>query len=128
MASDPEEARRVGETTLAILERTISTEKSEIIAKIFVAYGLGHLRETDFRRLSEAIDRSFVDDLKKLVKLHKVPDKSKEEFLAFLLPSGFTISVGGEQLDDFGQIYYKVTSLGNKFRTAYYVGKKHIGE
>ena len=130
MASDPEEARRVGETTLAILERAISTEKAEIIAKIFVAYGLGHLRETDFRRLCEAIDRSFADDLMKLVKLHKVPDKSKEEFLAFLLPSGFTISVGGNLLGDLdsGQIYYKVTSLGNKFRTAYYVGIKHIGE
>ncbi len=126
IASDPEEAKRVGETTVLLLERATDIEKADIIAKMFLAYGLEHLTSSEFRRMCEAIDRAFIDDLNEFLNLHKISDKTQDVFMASLVPSGFTAVVGADDLGDIGQIFYQITTLGNKFRNAYFNGRKYI--
>lgn len=128
IATDSAEANKVGRTTLVILERATDLEKASIIATLFIAYGLGHLTSAEFRRICEAVDHAFIDDLIEFLNCHKISEKSKDVFMASLVPSGLTAVTGGEQLGDYGQIYYQITTLGNKFRNAYYNGRKYTGQ
>lgn len=125
MKSDPDESNRVGKTTLIILERISEIKKAHIIAMLFISYGLGHLPETGFRRLSSAVDLAFIDDLEKLISLHKTPENSQENFLASLVTSGLTEIKAGNKFGSNTPLYYQITRLGNQLCTAYHQGLKH---
>ncbi len=124
MKSDPDEAKRVGQTTLIILERISEIKKAHIISVLFITYGLGHLPGSDFRRLTSAVDIAFIDDLEKLLLLHKMPEDNPKLFMASLITSGLTEITTSSKLEDIGNIYYRTTKLGNQFRTAYFQGMK----
>ena len=63
-----------------------------------------------------------------LLNRHDISEKSKDVFMASLVPSGLTAVIGGDTLGDYGQIYYQITTLGNKFRNAYFNGRKYTTE
>jgi len=122
IASNPEDAQKVGRTTLTIIERAADLEKAGLIAVLFIAYGHGFLTSAEFRRICEAVDRVFIGDL---VEFLETVEQETETLLVSLLPSGFTmvtsarITYGGT-----GNINYSITKLGNKFRNAYFNGMK----
>lgn len=119
----PEEMQKVGETLLLVVERVTDLDKPTLLAQIFLAYVDGVVSSADLRRLCQAVDAAFPDDLKKLVESHKVPSKSQEPWMQFLIASGLTRTVGGETYAEIGKVFYEITPLANKLRTAYYHGR-----
>ena len=126
MRSDQEETNKIGEVILFTLERLSDLEKPLIISKIFLAYIDGILDGDDFRRIVEAIDLAFVDDLNKFFALHKLPMKSQDPYLRYLVRTGLTEVVAGKTFDDVGELYYELTKLGTKALNAYRHGSKII--
>ena len=61
------ESRSVGETLLLIIHRMDNFEKPKVIGKIFGAFLKGHIRYDEFLRMSAAVDKIFLPDLKLLV-------------------------------------------------------------
>jgi hypothetical protein len=125
VASSPDEAKKVGETLLLVLERITALEKAEIVAYLFIAYIFEQLTEDEFRRLSDAVDQAFIDDLVKFLAIRRVPRVGREPFLTYLSHTGLTIAVGGKTYKDIGNILYYVTDLGTRLIDAYLHGIKY---
>lgn len=121
-----EEANKVGEIVLLTLDRLTDLEKPEIISMVFLAYVDGHLKETDFRRVVEAIDLAFVDDLRRLFSIHNPPKKPQDAYLRYLVRTGLTEVVAGNTFDEAGELYYELSSLGTKALNAYRHGRKIV--
>lgn len=123
MEENPKKAEKVGEIILFSLDKISDTDKSKFLAKIFIAYVRGKIDFSDFRRITEAVNTAFVDDLKtlnnKVTNPDRIPPRSQEIYLRYLSSSGLTQILAGELIDDAGQIYYEVTELGLKFLKAY---------
>jgi len=118
MTSNTEEAEKVGEAILFTLDKASDLEKPKIIAMIFLSYMDNRLNITDFRRITEAINQSFTDDLMELAAKDTIPDQSQEECLRYLTSSGLTKIASSEMFDDAGKIYYELTEIGRKFLEA----------
>lgn len=127
MASDPDEARAVGETALVLLERSSAVEKARLIAILFLAYVDGHITVSEFRRLSTAVDQAFLDDLEEFLHRQRLPEKSTEPFMQYLAASGLTAPVAGQTWDDIGELFYHTTRLGHKLRNAHFAGRNLLG-
>lgn len=127
VSTSPEEAKKVGETLFFVLERVTDLDKPTLLAQLFVAYVDAVISADELRRLAQAVDASFADDLQALLKVAKPPEKSDEPWMQFLAHTGLTQVVAGETWDDIGHIYYQVTPLGNKLRNAYFHGRKKHG-
>jgi hypothetical protein len=125
-ASSPEESKKVGTTLLLAVERVTDLDKPVLLAQVFLSYVDEVISSRELRRLCQSIDVAFADDLKELLERHKLPEKSAEEWLEALVPSGLARVVGGRTWDDVGEIYYEVTTLGNKLRTAHFHGRKYM--
>jgi len=110
-----EEAQKIGETLFFVLEKITDLEKSKLLAKIFVAYLDGIISSGELRRLAQAIDLAFIDDLNELLKFSSADFyRLKGEWPEALLVSGLTttyvISMSGS-----AQQNYKLTKLGILF-------------
>lgn len=110
----PEEAKKIGETLFFVLEKITDLEKPAILAKIFVGYLDGIISSDDLRRLSQAVDLAFIDDLNELLKYSSVDHyrlQMRGSWPESLLVSGLTktyvISMSGSAQQD-----YQLTSLG----------------
>ena len=125
VASAPHEAQKLGETLLFVIERVTDLDKPLLLAQLFLAYLDDVLSSDELRRLSQAVDTAFADDLKQLLERHKLPEKSDELWLECLVPSGLTRLVAGQTYDELGRLYYEVTPFGNKLRNAYFYGRKY---
>jgi len=119
-----EEAKKVGETLLLILDRITDLDKPTLLSHLFLAYVDGVVTGDDLRRLTQAVDAAFADDLQKLLELHRLPEKSQEPWMQYLAASGLTRIVGGETYEEIGKVFYEVAPLGNRLRTAYFHGRK----
>ncbi len=124
--SDDSEAQKVGETLLFVLERVTDLDKPLLLAHIFLAYIDGVILSDELRRISQAVDIAFADDLQKLLMAHKVPGASTEPWMQYLVSSGLTRLVAGQTIDEIGKLYYEVTPLAHKLRNAYFHGRKQI--
>jgi hypothetical protein len=92
-AENPNEARRVGETVLLVVERANEMDKPGLIARLFIAYVDGVLDQEWFRRLALAVDQAFVEDL---LYLSKIDNQTAEEGggpLRYLQHSGLSEAV-----------------------------------
>lgn len=118
-----DELQKVGETLFMVLERLTDLSKPQLLSQIFLAYVDEIISSSELRRLAQAIDASFSDDLHELLNQKDVSKKSSEPWMQYLAASGLTRVLGGQTLDDVGQIYYEVTTLGHKLRNAYYHGR-----
>lgn len=126
MKNEPEEVNKVGEVVLFTLDRLSDLNKPVIIAKVFLAYIDGYLKGNDFRRIVEAVDIAFIDDLSKFFSIHTPPKNSQEPYLRYLTRTGLTEVVAGKTFDDAGELYYELTKLGTKALNAYRHGTKLI--
>jgi hypothetical protein len=117
--SSPDEAKRIGETLFFVLERVTDCDKPAILSKLFLAYVDNVISGQDLRRMAQAIDTAFSDDLQKFIEVKTLPKKSESGWMQHLVYSGLTCAVTGKTIDEAGLLYYEATTLGNKFRTAY---------
>lgn len=121
--SNPEEAKRVGETLFLVLDRLTDIDKPTILGCIFLAYIDGVISGSDLRRMSQAIDASFTDDLKKLLSCDKIPPMSTDPWFKYLSTSGLTAPDSSGALSA-GGTYYVETPIANMLRKAYTYGLK----
>ena len=119
---DADETSKVGSILFLVAERLVELDKAQVLGILFRAYLLDKLTSLDFRRLAQAIDLAFGDDLKILIDSHEDPEKSTEPWLRSLVGPGLAEVVVGKTWDDSGEIYYKVSDLGRRLRHAYIAG------
>jgi hypothetical protein len=118
LMQDQAETRRVGEVLFLVVDRLTDLDKAKILGCLFVAFLNDQLTATDLRRMAQAVDISFVDDLAKLIESEGEMDQSEELWLKSLVPSGLVEPVGAKMIDELGNIYYSMTELGRKLRSA----------
>jgi hypothetical protein len=118
LMQDQAETRRVGENLFLVVDRLTDLDKAKILGCLFVAFLNDQLTATDLRRMAQAVDISFVDDLAKLIESEGEMDQSEELWLKSLVPSGLVEPVGAKMIDELGNIYYSMTELGRKLRSA----------
>lgn len=121
-----EEAQKVGETLFFVLERVTDLDKPSLLAQIFLAYVDGIISSEELRRLCQAIDTAFADDLQSLLAAEVIPEKTEELWMQHLAASGLTRLVGGQVWSDLGKIYYEITPLAKMLRRAYFHGHKPV--
>jgi hypothetical protein len=120
---DTDETSRVGSILFLVVERLVELDKAQLLGILFRAYLLDKLKSVDFRRLAQAIDLGFGDDLKMLIDSQEDPAQSKEIWLRSLVGPGLAEVVAGKTWSDNGEIYYQVSDLGRTLRHAYIAGK-----
>ncbi len=118
MNASAEEAQKVGETLLFVLERVTDLDKPSLLAQIFLAYIDGIVSGEELRRLCQAVDTAFAGDLQQLFASDKTLEKSEEPWMLYLVASGLTRLIGGEDVFDPGRLYCQVTPLGQKLKSA----------
>ena len=128
VAASREEAQKVGETLLMVVEQITDLNKPILLAELFLAYVDGVITSQELRRLCQSVTVAFHDDINELLKLHKVPERSETGWMQSLAPSGLSRAIGGRTFNEIGTIYYEVTTLGNKLRTAHFHGRKYTNK
>lgn len=125
LENDPIKAERELSRVMILLDRTIETEKSEILAAFFGAYIKGAISWDKFCELSEALDRLFLIDVDMLYKLSLAENKmlyeeggySADRLISVGLVQNPTskvlIQFGG--FPPFGKIPLSLTNFGRTF-------------
>jgi len=125
LAASPEETRRVGETLFFILERLTDFDKPMLLSRLFLAFVDQVISGEELRRLAQAIDSSFIDDLYRLMETAEIPSKSQEAWMRNMATSGLTQIVAGKTYDEIGELYFEVSPLGDKLRNAFAHGRRY---
>lgn len=116
--TDDNEANRVGETLFLVLDHLTDLSKATVLGYIFVSYLRGDITADQLRRMAQAIDVCFADDLNDLLDDRGTPYKS-------LLASGLAEPIGDGTIGGGGNIYYVISDLGRKLREAYISARKN---
>ncbi|MFZ2161090.1 MAG: hypothetical protein WAW02_02625 [Sideroxyarcus sp.] len=125
MGAGTEEAQKVGETLFFILDRVTDLDKPILLSQIFLAYIDGVVSSEYLRRLCQAVDTAFPDDLQEFLIAEVTLQKSDDRWMRYLVPSGLTRLVGTQTIDEIGaKNYYEITSLGQALRQAYIHAKQ----
>ena len=124
ITNNSDEARKVGETALLVVERITAPEKADLIAILFLAYIDDQIDVTEFRRLCVVIDQAFLDDLMELLSRREAPTKSKEPFMENLSATGLVKPVPGNTIGELGELFYGATKLARKLRHAHEHGRR----
>nr|VFK37075.1 MAG: hypothetical protein BECKSD772F_GA0070984_10102 [Candidatus Kentron sp. SD]VFK48966.1 MAG: hypothetical protein BECKSD772E_GA0070983_11521 [Candidatus Kentron sp. SD] len=118
LKADPDASRRVGETLLLVLENLTDMDKPRLLGRVFIAYLEDAITVEELKRLSQAIQVAFMDDLARLLNAEGSPAGSQEPWMESLLPLGLVRAAGGETWSDVGKFFYDVTPIGKKLRNA----------
>jgi hypothetical protein len=124
MRSSSEEAGKVGEVVILTIEQATDSDKSDIVANVFLAYTAGIIAADELRRICDTVDKAFVDDLVELTTIHNLAKKTDLPVLARLRNTGLVDTFGGEKIGEIGKQYTRASKLGHKFVNAYLHGKK----
>ena len=119
LMQDEFESRRVGEILFLVVERLTDLDKAQILRCLFVSYLNDQLSSIELRRMAQAVDISFADDLVMLIESNGEINQSEALWLKSLVPSSLTEPVGATMFGEMGNIYYSMTDLGKKLRSAY---------
>jgi hypothetical protein len=126
MRNNPDEAKKVGEAVLFSIDKVSDLEKPEVIAKISLAYINEQITCNALRRMTEAVNQAFVDDLKALINKDITPNKSQEPYLRYLVTTGLTEVVAGKTVDEGGNLYFEITEFGYEFLRAYRYASRYV--
>lgn len=119
LLEDPADARKVGETLFLVLEHVADLDKPALLAAVFVGYLGGIVSSSTMRRLAQAIDVAFFDDLRELVMAKRAPKESVEPWMQYLASSGLTRIA--PRKDFYGEtVLYELAPLGHTLRDTYY--------
>jgi len=119
VASNPDEAKRVGQTLMIVLDRITALEKAEMIAYVFIAYTLEEIDQADFRRLLDAIDQAFVDDLADLLGTAESKHGTSSVYMKHLSRTGLTFADSTKIAKSREDWHYAVSRLGKQLIAAY---------
>jgi hypothetical protein len=120
IASDPEDARKIGETLFLVLDKVTDLDKPGLLANVFAFYLEGHLGVDELRRLAHAIDGAFTDDLIAL-REWKANDHAANgvEWKRNLAGVGLTTPLVNGRWDSAGsQTAYELTEIGKRLHCA----------
>jgi len=124
-AASPDEAREIGETVLLVVEKITALDKAQILAYVFIAYTQGHIGPTDFLRLCDAIDQTFVYDLKELLGIRKSGHPNTADYMKHLTRTGLTFANSSLIARGPEDWHYGVSRLGIQLIDAYSEGMKY---
>lgn len=124
LKENPEEARHVGETLFLVLDRLTDLSKPELLGQVFLAYLDGTISAVTLRRLGQAIDMAFPDDLHMLLRGQVSALQHDVAWMRHLSPSGLTEAKGRDTIDSVGIIFYEVSDLGSALRAAHARGTR----
>lgn len=116
--SSPEEAKRIGETLFLVLERVTDLDKPTLLSSLFLAYLKEIISADELRRMAQAIDASFFDDLQQFITAETLPEKSGAEWMQYLAAAGLTRPVANPTYADLGAGNYEPTPVGKKLHEA----------
>lgn len=120
--TDPKQKQKVGETLIQIIARLDDFEKPGLIAKLFIAFLQNKITHEDFLRTSIAIERTFIEDIKKVKKCYKNSILADNTLKDRLFYGGFlSLDMGRIGQHGSGGAYggggpsYKTNEIGNIF-------------
>ena len=116
--------REVGETVLLVVEKISALDKAKILAYIFIAYTQGHIEQTDFLRLCDAIDQAFVYDLEELLGTAESRHNVSATYMKHLTRTGLTFADSRKIARGPEDWHYAVSRLGKQLIDAYSKGMK----
>lgn len=113
----PEEASKVGEVLLLVLEQVTDMDKATMLARLLLSYADNVISAPDLRRASQAVNIAFVDDLKEF--LSASPPDRNAPCMEALAAAGLSRLAIGTTYDTDGEIYYDPSVLGEALRRAH---------
>ncbi|MES2321043.1 MAG: hypothetical protein V4633_02145 [Pseudomonadota bacterium] len=113
----PEEAGKVGEVLILVLEQVTDMEKATMLARLLLSYADNVISAADLRRASQAVNIAFIDDLKEFLAA-SVPDR-KATWMEALAAAGLSRLAVGTTYETDGEIYYDPSLLGEALRRAH---------
>lgn len=116
--SSGEEARRVGETVLMILEQVTDMDKPVVLARLLLCYAEGVISSVELRRLYQAINSAFMDDIKEFL-AQPAMDNRQAAWMENLVSAGLSKIAVGKTYDSDGEIYFDPSPLGDRLRVAH---------
>lgn len=116
--SSGEEARRVGETVLMILEQVTDMDKPIVLARLLLCYAEGVISSVELRRLYQAINSAFMDDIKEFLAVPTLGNR-QAAWMENLVTAGLTKLAVGISYDTDGEIYFDPSPLGERLRAAH---------
>ncbi len=125
MAASPDEAMKVGQTVLLVVEKITAFDKAQILAYVFIAYTQGHIGAKDFLRLCDAIDQAFIYDLKDLLGVHEAGYTTDGDYMKHLSRTGLTFADPRKIFRTPEDYHYGISRLGEQLRDAYTQGMKY---
>lgn len=117
--------QKVGETLLLVLERVTDLDKPKLLAQLFVAYLDEVITADDLRRMAQAVDMAFGDDLRELLALQG-KNEFEGEWLQNLVASGLGREGKVKQSWAGAEKNFIVSPLGHKLRNAYFHGRARL--
>ncbi len=116
--SSGDEARRVGETVLMILEQVTDMDKPVVLARLLLCYAEGVISSVELRRLYQAINSAFMDDIKEFLAAPAL-DNRQAAWMENLVSAGLSKMAVGKTYDSDGEIYFDSSPLGERLRVAH---------
>jgi hypothetical protein len=114
LATNSEEFGSVGEVLFLVLERLIDLDKPQILAKVFVAYLDEAVSQSELKRLAQAVDLAFGEDLLAFLNAEAIQLQDETQpWMPLLEPSGLTASQVDRAPPAHARTRRRVTSLGN---------------
>ena len=111
----PEQAQRIGEHVLAILESYNDLQKARLLAELLAALMSKYIDFIEFKRLSHAINIAYVDDTERLISTEVIPD-DMTDWMGALAGSGLSYFHNDGTWK--GVDKFKISQIGQKFRDA----------
>lgn len=116
--SDSKKAKNFGDAVVLILDKLDDLEKLEMLANVFAAFVRGEINWENFRRLAQAIDIGFLEDLKVFAKLPNFSEEQLRVLYSNLIRTGL-VNLRGPKAQTglpVTPISYQVTELGQIFQ------------
>lgn len=115
--SRSEEARRVGETVLMILEQVADMDKPVVLSRLLLCYAEGVISSVELRRLYQAVNSAFMDDIKEFLAPPAL-DNRQAAWMENLVSAGLS-KMSVMNTYNSGEIYFDPSPLGERLRAAH---------
>lgn len=112
-----QEASKVGETLILVLEQVTDMDKPAMLARLLISYAENVISDVELRRLCQAINLSFPDDLRSFLGANV--DDRRAPWMEAVFVAGLSRAAGGTTYDTDGEIYYDIAPLGIALRRAH---------
>jgi hypothetical protein len=117
---NPEEAIEIGEALFLVLDRLIDLDKPAVLAKVYVAYLDDLLKPDELKRIAQAVDHAFGEDLKAFLEADQLHlhDES-QPWMPLLEPAGLTSSTVDRAPPGLARASRSVTRIGHALWNAW---------